>query len=138
LGWGRLGDDATETPVKLSFKSFIMRRLLAWAIISVAVVISAFAYLVWRGLNEAATLQPGVVPLQLPSGATAYLHRQAYSGKPAEVYLSANRDICAPYDRVHDFKLPQVIQGGPESPVLISYTGNVILVPSPEPIQLPQ
>ncbi|HEY4010217.1 MAG TPA: hypothetical protein VGM11_08720 [Acidobacteriaceae bacterium] len=116
----------------------IMRRALVWVIISVAIVIVFLGYWVWRRLNDVATLEPGVVPLQLPSGATAYLHRQAYSGKPAEVYISANGDLCAHYDEVHDYKLPRAIHGGAESPLLISYQRNTIILHGPKQLQRPE
>lgn len=114
-----------------------IRKGWAVAILLVVVGIVCAAYWVWSGLNAVATLEPGMVELNLPSGAPAYLRRQAYSGKPAEVYISSNPDFCAPYDRWHDYKLPPAILGGPESPVLISYKGNTIIVHSPEPIVPP-
>lgn len=102
--------------------------------ILIAVGVVAAVCWVWRGLSAAASLQPGMVVLHLPSGATAYLRRQSYFDKPAVVYISSNGDFCAPYDRWHDYKLPQVIQGGPESPLLISYAGDTVIVHSPEPL----
>ena len=96
-----------------------------------------FAYFVWRGANEIAHLEPGTVTLHFPSGATAYVRRQSSFGKPAEVYLSASGDFCAPYDRSHDFKLPDVIQGGTESPLLISYRGDTIIFHGPKQLQRP-
>lgn len=104
----------------------------------VAAGIIGVTYWAWSGLNAVANLEPGMVELHLPSGAVAYLRRQAYFGKPAEVYLSANPSFCAPYDRWHDYGLPQIIQGGHESPVLISYTGNTVVVHSPEPVVEPR
>jgi hypothetical protein len=98
---------------------------------------AGFAYLVWRGLNEVTHLEPGMVTLHLPSGGTAYVRRQSLFGKPAAVYLSESADYCAPYDRSHDFKLPDVIQGGTESPLLISYQGNVIILHGPKQLQRP-
>lgn len=97
----------------------------------------AVAYLVSRGLNQVAHLEPGMVTLQLPSGATAYVRRQSFFGKPAEVYLSASPSFCAPYDRSHDFKLPEVIHGGIESPLLLSYRGNAITFHGPKELQRP-
>ena len=126
-----------KTSAKLSFVSHGIRKGWALAIILVAVGIVCAAYLVWSGLNAVATLEPGMVELHLPSGPTVYLRRQAYSGKPAEVYISSNPDFCAPYDRKHDYKLPPRIQGGPDSPVLISYAGNTVIVHSPEPVVQP-
>jgi hypothetical protein len=123
---------------KLSFVA--KRRVWKPVIISVALVaagIIGVAYWVWSGLNAAATLEPGMLELHLPSGTIAYLRRQAYFGKPSEVYISANPDFCAPYDWKHDYKLPSVIHGGSESPVLISYFGNTIIVHSPEPVKGP-
>jgi hypothetical protein len=114
-----------------------MRRRWTFVIIFVAAGFAICGYLVWLGLTEAATLEPGMIALQLPSGATAYLRRQAYFGNPAEVYLSANGDFCAPYDRCHDYKLPEVIQGGSESPVLISYAGDTVIVHSPNQLKRP-
>ncbi|MGA7886825.1 MAG: hypothetical protein WCA44_13855 [Acidobacteriaceae bacterium] len=95
------------------------RRGLVIGILVTTVSIAAVCYGLWRAMDAMTSLQPGMVVLHLPSGATAYLRRQAYFGKSAEVYLSSNGDFCAPYDRWHDYKLPPVIQGGPESPVLI-------------------
>jgi hypothetical protein len=106
--------------------------LIVLALVTASVV--GVGYWVWSGLNAVATLEPGMIELRLPSGAVAYLRRQAYFGKPAVVYISANPSFCAPYDRWHDYKLPLVIHGGPESPVLISYTSNTIVVHSPEPV----
>ena len=110
-----------------------------WTIVVIVVAagFAIFGYRVWLGLEEVASLEPGMIALQLPSGATAYLRRQAYLGKPAEVYLSANGDYCASYDRWHDYKLPEVIQGGSESPVLISYAGNTVIVHSPQQLKKP-
>jgi hypothetical protein len=117
-----------------------IRRGWKLVIILVALVaagIVGLAYLVWSGLNAVATLEPGMIELHLPSGATAYLRRQAYFGKSAVVYISANPSFCAPYDRWHDYKLPSVIHGGLESPVLISYAGSTVIVHSPEPVEQP-
>lgn len=113
-----------------------IRRIWKLAIILVAFAAAGFigaAYWVWSGMNTLASLEPGMVALNLPSGVTAYLRRQAYSGKPAVVYISANPSFCAPYDRYHDYKLPLAIHGDPESPVFLSYTDNTIVVHSPEP-----
>lgn len=96
------------------------------------------AYFVWRGIDQVAHLEPGMVTLRLPSGATVYVRRQSLFGKPAEVYLSASGDFCAPYDRSHDFKLPDVIQGGTESPLLISYQGDSIILYGPKQLQRPR
>jgi hypothetical protein len=76
-----------------------IRRVWKLVIISVAFVAAGIigaAYWVWSGLNKVATLEPGMIELRLPSGAIEYLRRQAYFGKPAEVYISANPDFCAP------------------------------------------
>jgi len=97
-----------------------------------------FTYWVWRGLDDVTHLAPGMVTLRLPSGATAYIRRWSFFGKPAEVYLSASEDFCAPYDRSHDFKLPDVIHGGPESPLLVSYQGNTIILHGPKELQRPR
>jgi hypothetical protein len=97
----------------------------------------AFAYLVSRGLDQVAHLKPGMVTLQLPSGATVYVRRQSFAGKPAAVYLSESPSFCAPYDRSHDFKLPEVIHGGIESPLPLSYQGNAITFHGPKELQRP-
>ena len=97
----------------------------------------AFALLVWRGLNRVAHMQPGMVTLQLPSGATVCVRRQSFFGKPAQVYFSASPSFCAPYDRSHDFKLPEAVQGGVESPLLLSYQGNAITFHGPKELQRP-
>lgn len=110
--------------------------MIIFVAIFVAGIIGA-AYWVSTGLNAVATLQPGMVELHLPSGATAYMRRQAYFGKPAKVYISANPDFCAPYDRSHDFKLPDVIHGGTESPLLVSYQGNTVILHGPKHLQQP-
>ena len=118
-----------------------IRRVWKLVIILAAFVAAGMigaAYWVLSGLNKVATLEPGMTELRLPSGAIAYLRRQAYFGKPAEVYISANPDFCAPFDRGHDYKLPPMIHGGPESPLLISYTGNTVVVHSPEPLLEPR
>jgi hypothetical protein len=78
-----------------------------------------------------------MVELHLPSGATAYVRRQSLFGKPADVYLSASADFCAPYDRSHDFKLPDNIRGGTESPLLVSYQGNTVILHGPKQLQRP-
>ena len=113
-----------------------------WIITVLATVIvtggAGVAFWIWRGLNEAANLEPGMVTLHLPSGGTAYVRRQSLYGKPAEVYLSDSAEFCAPYDRSHDFKLPDTIQGGAESPLLISYHGNTIILHGPEHLQRPE
>jgi hypothetical protein len=113
-----------------------IRKIWKLAIILVAFAAAGFigvAYWVWSGMNALASLQPGMVALNLPSGVTAYLRRQAYSGKPAVIYISANPSFCAPYDRYRDYKLPLMIRGDPQSPVFISYTDDTIVVHSPEP-----
>ncbi len=114
-----------------------MRKVLAGASLVVVVGIVFLGYQVWHGLNEVATLEPGMIALRLPSGSTTYLRRQAYSGKPAEVYISQNGDFCAPYDSSHDYKLPQAIQGGADSPVLVSLDQNTLVVHAPNQIQRP-
>lgn len=109
-------------------------------VIILAIVVAAaggFAYLVRRGLIEVAHLEQGMITLQLPSGATAYVRRQSFFGMPADVYLSASPDFCAPYDRSNDFKLPNVIHGGPESPLLVSYNGDTIILHGPRQLQPP-
>ena len=117
----------------------MLRRKVIVIILTVIVVgAGGFAYLVWRGLNEVAHLEPGMITLQLPSGATAYVRRQALFGKPADVYLSASPNFCAPYDRSHDFKLPNVIHGGSESPLLITYQGNTIILHGPKQLLRPR
>jgi hypothetical protein len=99
--------------------------------------IISFGSLVWHGLNKVAALEPGMMALRLPSGATAYLRRQAYSGKAAEVYISQNGDFCAPYDSSHDYKLPKAIQGGADSPLLVSFEENTLVVHAPNQLQRP-
>jgi len=116
-----------------------MRKRTIIVIVLAVIVAGAggFAYLAWRGLDEVAHLEPGMVTLHFPSGATAYVRRQSYFGKPAEVYLSASPDFCAPYSRSHDFKLPDFIHGGVDSPLLISYQDNTIIVHGPKQLQSP-
>jgi hypothetical protein len=114
------------------------RRILVIILTVIVAGSGGFAYLVWRGVNEVAHLTPGMVTLHLPSGATAYVRRQSFFGKPAEVYLSASDDFCAPYDRSHDFRLPDVIHGGTESPLLVSYQGNTIILHGPKELKQPR
>ena len=117
------------------------RRIITIITIFLTVIVAGgagFAYWVWRGLNGVANLEPGMVALHLPSGGTAYVRRQSLFGKPAEVYLSESADFCAPYDRSHDFRLPDVIHGGTESPLLISYQGNMIILHGPKKLQWPR
>jgi hypothetical protein len=117
------------------------RRTITILLTVIVVIVSigaGFAYWVWRGLNDVAHLEPGMVTLRLPSGGTAYVRRQSLFGKPAEVYLSESADFCAPYDRSRDFKLPDAIHGGTESPLLISYQGNMIILHGPKQLQRPR
>ena len=114
------------------------RKIIVIILTVIVAAATGFAYLVGRGLNEVANLEPGMITLHLPSGATAYVRRQSFFGKPAEVYLSATGEFCAPYDRSHDFKLPDVIHGGAESPLLISYQGNTIILHGPKQLQPPR
>lgn len=51
--------------------------------------------------------------------------------------MSASPSFCAPYDRSHDFKLPEVIHAGIESPLLLSYQGNAITFYGPKELQRP-
>lgn len=113
------------------------RRIIVILLTLIVAGAGGFGYFVWRGLNEVAHLEPGMAALRLPSGATAYVRRQSIFGKPAEVYLSASADFCAPYDRSHDYKLPDVIHGGTESPLLISYHGDTIVLHGPKQLQRP-
>jgi hypothetical protein len=88
-------------------------------------------------INEVTSLQPGMIELHLPSGATAYLRRQAYFSRPAEVYISATGDFCKPFDRWHDYKMSEPIHGASDSPLLISYSGDTIVVHAPKEPQKP-
>ena len=114
------------------------RKIIVILLTVVVAGAGGFAYFVFRGLTEVAQLELGMVTLHLPSGATAYVRRQALFGKPAEVYLSASADFCAPYDRLHDFKLPDVIQGGTESPLLIPYQDYTIILHGPKQLRRPR
>ena len=109
------------------------------AVLSGVIVIGvgSFVYFIWSGLNAVAHLEPGMVKLQLPSGTTAYIRRQRLPGKPAIVYLSESPRFCAPYDQSHDFKLPDVVQGGTESPLIISFHGDTVILHGPKQLRWP-
>jgi hypothetical protein len=85
-----------------------------------------------HGINGMASWQMGMVELHLPSGTNVYVRRQTSAGAPEDLYLSASADYCAPYNRWHDYKLPAVIHGGPQSPLLVSYSGDTIIVHAPK------
>jgi hypothetical protein len=102
--------------------SLIVAGIVFWIVIGGMIV---------HGLNEVASLEPGMIELHFPSGAIAYLRRQAYFGKPSDLYLSASGDFCKPFDSRYDYKLLDPIHGAPDSPLLISYSGDSIVVHAP-------
>jgi hypothetical protein len=113
------------------------RRIIVILLTVIVGVGVGFACLVRRGLNQVAQLEPGMITLHLPAGGNAYVRRQSLSGKPAVVYLSESADYCAPYDPSRDFKLPDVVHGGSESPLLVSYQGSVVILHGPMQLQRP-
>jgi len=151
----RVGDNTTVTSAYRSIRcsvnwevlisfgrggSLRRRKIIVIILTALTVIVAGaggFAFLVWRGLNEVAHLEPGMVALHLPSGATAYVRRQSFFGRPAVVYLSASEEFCAPYNSSHDFKLPDIINGGAESPLLVSYQGNTVILHGPRQLQRP-
>jgi hypothetical protein len=66
--------------------------------------------------------------ISLPSGATVWLRRQAYAHTPEHLYLSENPSYCAPYDSGRDFKLSPSTTGSVSLPLLISFSGNTVIV----------
>jgi hypothetical protein len=89
-------------------------------------------FLAYRGLAEMGYMEVGMAELHLPSGSIAYLRRQGTYPDAGELYLSESNDYCAPPDRWHDFRFPNIIHGNADSPLLISVCGNTITVFSPE------
>ena len=114
-----------------------MRRSLWLVPLLLLAGVALFGFWLVHALNGMASLEPGMIELHLPSGATAYVRRQAYFNKPADVYISGNNNFCKPSSRLHDYKLPEPIHGAPSSPLLISYSGDTIIVHSPNKPQSP-
>jgi hypothetical protein len=114
-----------------------MRRLVWVAGFSILAGVALIVFRLVYVINGVASLQPGMVELHLPSGATAYLRRQAYFNKPADVYVSANGDFCKPFDRWHDYKMSELVHGASDSPVLLSYSGDTIVVHATKKPQTP-
>lgn len=103
-------------------------------ILVLATALAGIGYVGWAvvdGLNAISSLQPGMSELRSPSGGFLYLHRQSYFGKPAELFISRNNDLCEPYDRWHDFKISDPVHGASDSPLLISSSDNSIIVHAP-------
>jgi hypothetical protein len=90
-----------------------------------------FVHLVVQGTSELHFLEVGMVELHLSSGATAYLQRRTVLGRPAELYLSSSYDYCAPYDHWHDYKLPAPLTGVEASPLVITMSGDALIVHGP-------
>jgi hypothetical protein len=109
-----------------------MKRVWMVLLAAALVGVGLYAYFLVHGINGLTSLQPGMIQVHLPSGATASIRRQSYFGKPAELYISQSSDFCQPYDSAHDYKLSDPIHGGAESPLLISYSGDTIIVHGPE------
>src|SRR5258707_15404024 len=82
-----------------------MRRIVLVVGLVIFAGVALIGFWLFYALNGVASLQPGMIELHLPSGATAYLRRQAYFNKPADVYVSASDDFCKPFDRWHDYKM---------------------------------
>ena len=114
-----------------------MRRIVLVVGLLIVAGVALIGFWLVHALNAAASLQPGMVELRLPSGVTAYLRRQAYFNKSADVYISASGDFCKPFDRWHDYKISEPIHGAADSPLLISYSGNTIVVHAPKRPQSP-
>jgi hypothetical protein len=120
-----------------SIRNPLMRRIALVVGLLILAGVAFIGCLVVQGLNEVSTLQPGMIELHLPSGATAYLRRQSVFDKPAEVYISASDVFCKPFDRWHDYKMSAPIHGALNSPLLISYSGDTIVVHAPKKPQTP-
>src|SRR5258708_8183006 len=82
-----------------SIRNPLMRRIVLVVALLIFAGVALIGFWVVYALNGVASLQPGMIELHLPSGATAYLRRQAYFNKPADVYVSAIDDFCKPFDR---------------------------------------
>jgi hypothetical protein len=107
-----------------------MRR---WRLVAVLIAVLALGFMflgfeLVHDLNGMGYWEMGIVELDLPSGAAAYVHRQTYGGGPEELYLSENSDYCAPYNSWRDYKLSQVPYRAPQLPLFISYSGDSIVV----------
>jgi hypothetical protein len=114
-----------------------MRRSVWISIFLVLVGVALFASWLVYAINGVTSLEPGMVEIKLPSGATAYIRRQAYFSKPADVYISASDDFCKPFDRWHDYKMSEPIHGAPDSPLFVSYSGDTIVVHAPKKPKTP-
>jgi hypothetical protein len=97
----------------------------------------ALAYEIYRAVDEMGRWEVGMATIELPSGSKVYLRRQAIYPGAAELYLSESDDYCAPYDRRHDYKLSSPVQGGTDTPLLVSLVGSTIVVHAPEPPATP-
>jgi hypothetical protein len=49
------------------------RKSMVFLLTVIVAIVACLAYLVWRGSDEVAHLEPGMVTLHLPGGATAYV-----------------------------------------------------------------
>jgi len=114
-----------------------MRRTVLVVGLLIVAGLALIGFWLVHALNGVASLEPGMVELRLPSGATAYVRRQAYFNKPADVYISASADFCKPFDLWHDYKMSEPIHGAVDSPLLISYSGDTIVVHAPKKPQTP-
>jgi hypothetical protein len=121
-----------------SISNPLMRRIALVVSLLILASVALIGFWLVSAFNGVASLEPGMIELHLPSGATAYLRRQAYFDKPADVYVSASDDFCKPFDRWHDYKMSEPIHGAPDSPLLISYSGDTIVVHAPKKPQPPR
>ena len=107
-----------------------MRKFFIGLSLIVAAIIAAGAFFFYAA-SEVATGQMGMSEISLPSGRGLWVRRQSYAHTPEHLYISANDDYCAPYSHSHDWRLPTGITGSPENPLLVSFSGDSLIVHSP-------
>lgn len=120
-----------------SISNFLMRKTVLVVSLLILASVALIGFWLSYAINGVTSLEPGMIELHLPSGATAYLRRQSYFNKPADVYVSASDDFCKPFDRWHDYKMSDPIHGASDSPLLISYSGDTIVVHAPKKPKTP-
>ncbi len=108
-----------------------IRAIVSVVIVTMAIGAVLFGFYIYRGMEQMGNWEVGMQEIRLPSGATAYLRRQADYPADGELYLSENSDYCAPYDSWHDYKLSNIIHGAPNSPLFISLSGDTVVIHTP-------
>ncbi len=112
-------------------------RAIVSVVIAMAIGAVLLGFYIDRGMEQMGNWEVGMQEIRLPSGATAYLRRQADYPDDGELYLSENSDYCAPYNSWHDYKLPDIIQGAPDSPLFITLSGDTVTIHTPGKLHSP-